>query len=89
MTELGYNYRITDFQCALGLSQLAKLDAWTERRRALAHKYSAALAPRPEVEVPTLLPDRESAWHLYVMRLRLDSLKVDRACIVEALRAET
>jgi UDP-4-amino-4,6-dideoxy-N-acetyl-beta-L-altrosamine transaminase len=88
MQVLGYNYRLTDLQCALGLSQLPKLDDWVARRRAIAARYTAALAALPAVETPTVLGDREPAWHLYVVRLRLDRLRVDRAQVFRALRAE-
>ncbi len=88
MQVLGYNYRLTDLQCALGLSQLPKLDDWVARRRAIAARYTAALAALPAVETPTVLGDREPAWHLYVVRLRLDCLRVDRAQVFRALRAE-
>lgn len=65
--ELGYNYRMTDIQAALGLSQLARLDEFVARRRALARRYDTLLADLPLVR-PTYSPD--SAWHLYVIRLQ-------------------
>ncbi len=88
MVELGYNYRLTDFQCALGQTQLEKLSAWITRRREIAARYSAALTEIPEMEPPTVLPDRESAWHLYVIRLKLEHLRADRLQIFRAFRAE-
>lgn len=88
MVDLGYNYRITDFQSALGLSQLTKLEGWLARRRSIARKYQAAFAGMPEVEAPTELSDRTSAWHIYVIRFNLDLLRVGRADIYKALRAE-
>ena len=88
MVDLGYNYRLTDFQCALGLSQLGKLSAWLKRRSEIAAIYSAALSELPEIELPAVLPDRESAWHLYVLRLNLDQLRVGRTEVFRALRAE-
>jgi dTDP-4-amino-4,6-dideoxygalactose transaminase len=88
MVELGYNYRLTDFQCALGISQLKKLPAWLARRRQIAARYTEALAALPEMEPPAILPDRDSAWHLYVIRLNLERLRVGRAEIFKALRAE-
>lgn len=86
--ELGYNYRLTDFQCALGLSQLKKLPAWLARRRQIAARYTEAFAAVPEIELPAILPDRESAWHLYVIRLNLERLRVGRVEVFKALRAE-
>jgi UDP-4-amino-4,6-dideoxy-N-acetyl-beta-L-altrosamine transaminase len=66
--ELGWNYRMTDLQAALGLSQLRRLDAYVARRNALARRYDAALAGLPlRTQAPT--PDALSAFHLYVVRL--------------------
>ncbi|MBI4789811.1 MAG: UDP-4-amino-4,6-dideoxy-N-acetyl-beta-L-altrosamine transaminase [Chloroflexi bacterium] len=88
MTALGYNYRLTDLQCALGLSQLKKLDGWLARRRAIAARYNAAFGELAEIEIPTVRADREPAWHLYVIRLNLERLRVGRAAVFRALRAE-
>ena len=88
MVALGFNYRLSDLQCALGLSQLRKLGGSLKRRRAIAAAYAERFASVAELEAVTMLPDRESAWHLYVVRLRLDRLRVDRAEIFRALRAE-
>jgi perosamine synthetase len=88
MVELGYNYRLTDFQCALGQAQLKKLSAWLTRRREIAARYTEAFKAIPEIEPPIVLRDREPAWHLYVIRLNLDRLRVGRAEIFRALRAE-
>jgi perosamine synthetase len=88
MVELGYNYRLTDFQCGLGLSQLKKLDTWINQRREIARYYTEAFSSDPEIEPPTVLPDRESVWHLYVIRLNLDHLRVGRMEVFKALRAE-
>lgn len=68
MTELGYNYRITDFQCALGSSQLKKLDDWVEKRNALARAYDAAFAGQDAVRPLARRPDVRHAYHLYVVR---------------------
>jgi perosamine synthetase len=88
MIDLGYNYRLTDIQCVLGLSQLKKLSGWVARRREIAVRYTAAFSTWPEIESPATLDDREPAWHLYVIRLNLDRLRVDRARVFAALRAE-
>ncbi|MGH9339479.1 MAG: UDP-4-amino-4,6-dideoxy-N-acetyl-beta-L-altrosamine transaminase [Acidobacteriota bacterium] len=88
MVELGFNYRLTDFQCALGLSQLKKLPGWLARRREIAAAYTEAFLECPEIKTPVTLPDREPAWHLYVIRLNLDRLKTSREVIFRALRAE-
>jgi perosamine synthetase len=88
MEELGYNYRLTDIQCALGLSQLKKLRQWITRRRQIAGMYAIAFASLQEIELPALPPERDHAWHLYVIRLQLQRLRVSRAEVFRALRAE-
>jgi len=88
MVELGYNYRLTDFQCALGRSQLKKLPAWLLRRQEIAGRYTTEFAALAEVTTPTILPDRDSAWHLYALRLNLPRLRVGRSRFFAALRAE-
>jgi len=88
MVDLGYNYRLTDFQCALGHQQLRKLKSWVARRRDIAARYTEAFSALPEIQPPITLPDRESAWHLYVLRLNLERLRVNRDEIFRALRAE-
>jgi UDP-4-amino-4,6-dideoxy-N-acetyl-beta-L-altrosamine transaminase len=90
MVELGYNYRLTDVQCALGTSQLAKLDGWVLRRQQIARRYSEAFSDVPAVRVPTVLDDRTSSWHLYVIRVQRRLLRPgkSRAEVFRALRAE-
>ena len=88
MEELGFNYRLTDIQCALGLSQLKKLNTWVDRRRHIARMYSDEFCTLPELELPVLPRDRDHAWHLYVIRLHLERLRVGRAEVYRALRAE-
>ncbi len=86
--EPGNNYRLTDFQSALGLSQLAKLDRFWARRDQLARRYRDRLGGSPFVELPALPEGRRPGWHLFVVMLRLDRLAADRDTIVQALRAE-
>jgi perosamine synthetase len=69
MIDLGYNYRITDIQCALGISQLRKQPAWLARRRAIAKKYEIFLSSLPDVRPLALRPDAIHAFHLYVIRV--------------------
>ena len=68
--ELGFNYRLTDVQAALGSSQLAKLGAFIARRQAIAARYHEALADLTAVELPTERPGIQSGWHLYALRVR-------------------
>jgi dTDP-4-amino-4,6-dideoxygalactose transaminase len=86
--EPGNNYRLTDFQSALGLSQLGKLDRFWRRRDRLARRYRECLTGSRFVELPALPDGARHGWHLFVVMLRLERLAVDRDTIVEALRAE-
>lgn len=66
---LGYNYRLTDLQCALGISQMKKLDSFLARRKELAFQYNRAFADCPGIICPYQLPDTESGWHLYMIQV--------------------
>ena len=88
MADLGYNYRLTDFQCALGLSQLRKLPQFVSRRQAIATLYDAAFREMPAVRPLTVRDDVSHAYHLYVVQVHLDGLAASRADVVAALRAE-
>ncbi len=88
MVLLGFNYRLPDIVCALGIEQLAKLDANLERRREIAEIYSSAFRDLPGVIPPAVRAEANPAWHLYPIRLDLAKLTADRAQIFRALRAE-
>jgi perosamine synthetase len=88
MVGLGYNYRLTDFQCALGLNQLPHLPAWVRRRQEIARGYDEAFAALKEINPLEVSEEVAHAYHLYVVRLMTESLSVDRAQIFSALRAE-
>jgi perosamine synthetase len=88
MEDLGFNYRLTDLQCALGLSQLAKLDGFLARRHAIAARYRAALKGIPGLELPALAAHVRHAWHIFPILLDLGRLRVDRGTVFTALRAE-
>lgn len=83
---LGFNYRMTDLQAALGLSQLRRLPAMQARRIELADRYDRLLADLP-LRLPARLPDRRSAWHLYAVELVPGSGAAPRAQVFAALRA--
>jgi perosamine synthetase len=85
MVELGYNYRLPDVLCALGLSQLAKLNGWIAKRQALAAAYDGALKQLDGVAPLARRADRTHAFHLYVVRL---SEGIDRDRVFAALRSE-
>ncbi|MEO8313284.1 MAG: UDP-4-amino-4,6-dideoxy-N-acetyl-beta-L-altrosamine transaminase [Pseudomonadota bacterium] len=82
---LGYNYRMTDLQAALGLSQLARLDSMQRRRAALADRYDVLLAHLP-LQLPARLPDRQSAWHLYAVEIDETRTRKTRAAVYGDLR---
>jgi perosamine synthetase len=88
IVELGYNYRLTDIQCALGLSQLSKLAARIARRQAIADEYARAFAAVPEVQPLGVRRDVSHAYHLYVVRVDTARLACDRAMLFAALRRE-
>ena len=88
MVSLGFNYRLTDIACALGLSQLKRLEANLARRREIAARYSAAFRKTSGVIVPSERPDVLPAWHLYPVRVNPAQLNAGRAHIFRALRAE-
>ncbi|MSO54538.1 MAG: UDP-4-amino-4,6-dideoxy-N-acetyl-beta-L-altrosamine transaminase [Rhodospirillales bacterium] len=88
MQELGFNYRITDIQSALGLSQIKKLDRFLARRRAIAAHYDEAFGNSPHIVVPHQETDRTNAWHLYVLKLRLHAMKKSRRQAFDELRAQ-
>lgn len=90
MSELGYNYRLSDIHCALGLSQLRKLDQFIVRRQEIVGIYNNAFAPLPFVVTPRtsdLTPNPSLiAWHLYVLQIDFNSLGRSRAQVMAELR---
>lgn len=85
-TELGFNYRLTDIQAALGLSQVGRLDEFVSERHRLAAEYNRGLAAAPVI-VPWQHPDSYSALHLYVVRLDLTAIPRSHLSVFESLRA--
>lgn len=88
MQFLGFNYRMTDIQAALGLSQLKKVDFFIERRKKYVAQYNEAFAKMEEIIYPKQMSGVESSWHIYVIRLRRDKLNAKRKEIFEALLKE-
>jgi perosamine synthetase len=88
VTSLGHNYRLTDLQCALGMAQLARLPQWADARRHLADHYEIRLAGMRNHVRPLRQHGSTHAWHIYVVRLQLDALLVDRDAVFEMLQAE-
>jgi len=85
--EAGFKYNLTDFQSAMGLVQLAKCDAMRQAREAIANRYNHAFSRMAELITPEVRPGLSSSWHLYILRLRLDSLHTDRDAFIRALQA--
>lgn len=82
--DLGYNYRITDIQCALGCSQMKKLDRFLARRKEIVARYNEAFADCENIITPYQLPETESGWHLYIVQVK----NCDRRKVFEALREQ-
>ena len=88
MVLLGFNYRLTDIACALGLQQIKKLEANLARRRQIAAHYTSEFRSMTGVVAPVVRPDVNPAWHLYPIRLDLTKLSAGRGELFQALRAE-
>lgn len=89
MHQLGYNYRMTDLQCALGMSQLRKLPGFIERRREIVAQYNTAFADLPWLQTPQVLPIENAtriSWHLYTVLIDFDQVGQNRSQIMQRLR---
>jgi dTDP-4-amino-4,6-dideoxygalactose transaminase len=82
----GYKDNMTDIQAALGIHQLRRLDSFVQVRQHYARLYNETFADLEEVDTPVVRSDRSHVYHLYVIRLRLEQLRIDRAQFIEALR---
>jgi len=85
--DLGFKYNLSDVHAAIGLAQLRRSAELTARRREIARLYNEAFGAEPALEIPWTEPGVEHAWHLYVLRLRPERLRVGRAEFIELLRA--
>jgi dTDP-4-amino-4,6-dideoxygalactose transaminase len=85
--ELGFNYRVTDIQCALGLSQLTKLDMFRRRRREIVDNYNSAFSNIAHVQTPHESPDCDSNFHLYVLQFDFEKMGIDRDQCIRELKA--
>jgi len=83
----GFKYNMADIQAAIGIHQLRRLDAMQKRRRAIVAQYDEALGELAELDRPVERPEVESAWHIYLLRLRADRLRIGRDAFIEQLRA--
>lgn len=86
--SLGYNYRLTDIQSALLISQLEKLEFFKKKRQEIVKKYNDAFSQIPEIIVQKEIPESDTCRHLYIIRLNLDKLKCTRREFFDAMSAE-
>lgn len=88
MLDLGYNYRMTDIQAALLLSQLNKLEMFSKRRKEIVARYNEAFASMSELFVQKEIPESDTTRHLYILRIVPSKLRINRLQLFEALKAE-
>ena len=86
--SLGYNYRMTDIQAGLLISQLDKLPLFSARRKEIVKQYDEAFSKLPQLQIQEEIPESDTTRHLYILRLRLEKLKINRREMFEALAAE-
>ncbi len=84
--ELGYNYRMTDIQAGLGVSQMSRLDEFIRKRHTIAEKYNALLSDKPVV-TPWQNPESYSGFHLYIIRLKLKEFNLSHKQVFEQFRS--
>jgi perosamine synthetase len=84
----GYKYNLTDIAAALGIEQLKRCDDFYQARRRIAAQYHEAFAELPEIQPPTSAPDMQHAWHLYVIQLNLERLRINRQEFIKALKSQ-
>ncbi len=84
--EAGFKYNMTDLQASLGIAQLKKVECLWEKRKIIAHRYTEAFSSVKEIITPVVRRDRETAWHLYVIKLNVEALRIDRNAFGEKLR---
>jgi dTDP-4-amino-4,6-dideoxygalactose transaminase len=85
--ECGFKYNMSDIMASIGLQQLRRLDAMTDRRRQIAEIYNQAFANEPALEIPPTRDDSVHCWHLYILRLNLKLLTIDRDEFIEQMKA--
>lgn len=88
MIDLGYNYRMTDIQAALIISQLDKLEMFKSRRKEIVRRYDEAFAGVPQIVLQKEIPESDTTRHLYILRLALEKLRINRRQFFDALTAE-
>jgi dTDP-4-amino-4,6-dideoxygalactose transaminase len=86
VVECGFKYNMSDISAAIGLVQLTRIDEMNARRATIAHAYNAAFAEIPDIELPPDSATATHAWQLYILRLNLDRLRVDRSQFIAEMR---
>ena len=86
MRELGFNYRITDFQCALGVEQLKRADAFIEKRRKIAKLYDKELGDIDGIEIPSVCNNKKHTYHLYVLKINFKKFKTNKISFFKELK---
>lgn len=86
--DLGYKYNMPDIQASLGISQLKKFEMLQSRRKKIVEIYNKGLKEIEQIEVPYVKNDIVHAWHIYVIKLKLNALKINRSQFIDALKAE-
>ena len=84
----GYKYNLTDIAAALGIEQLKRCDQFYEARRRIAAQYDEAFRDLSEIQIPQCAPDIQHAWHLYVIQLDLERLRISRQDFIKALKSQ-
>jgi perosamine synthetase len=84
----GYKYNLTDIAAALGIEQLKRCNQFWDARRHIAERYDEGLADLPEIQVPARAPDIQHAWHLYIIQLNLERLRINRQEFIKALKSQ-
>lgn len=88
MIDLGFNYRITDIQAALGISQLQRLDSFIQRRREIVQRYNTAFSQLPHFTIPFEQPEVYSAWHLYIAQIDFNAINKTRVQVMSELESK-
>ena len=82
----GYKYNLTDIAAGIGLAQLDRAEEMLQKRTAIARQYHQLLGEEEAIEIPPERPDRQHAWHLYMLRLHLDQLSIDRGQFIDEMK---
>ncbi len=88
MKQLGYNFRITDFQCALGISQLKKLNKFLNKRKTISKIYSNSFKNTKNIKIPYISKDSEHAFHLYPILINFKKTKIGKKKLIENFKKE-